>query len=91
VYDEAAVQKTAASLHGHLLIAHGTGDDNVHIANTVQFIQQLIDHNRPYDLQIFPRKTHSIAGKEARTELFEHMLNHWELYLLPKDDVSTIR
>ncbi len=83
VYDMASVQRTAARLHGHLLIAHGTGDDNVHIENTVQFIQKLIDADRPYDLQIYPRKTHSIAGKEARTQLFERILAHWEQYLMP--------
>jgi dipeptidyl-peptidase-4 len=91
IYDTAAVQKAAGNLHGHLLIAHGTGDDNVHIANTVQFVEQLIDHNKPYDLQIFPRKTHSIAGKPARTELYEHMLGFWEQYLMPEQDTPTAK
>ena len=85
-YDAAAVQNTAAHLHGHLLIAHGTGDDNVHMGNTVQFVQKLIDADEPYDLQIFPRKTHSIAGPTARTELYDRMLRHWEQYLMPKQD-----
>ena len=86
VYNAAAVQGTAAHLHGHLLIAHGTGDDNVHIENTVQFVQKLIDADKPYDLQIYPRKTHSIAGAEARTQLFERILAHWEQYLMPVTD-----
>ncbi len=86
VYDAAAVQPAAAHLHGHLLLVHGTGDDNVHIANTVQFVQKLIDNDLPYDLQIYPRKTHSIAGKEARTQLFERILAHWERYLKPVTD-----
>jgi dipeptidyl-peptidase-4 len=63
----------------------------VHIANTVQFVEQLIDHNKPYDLQIFPRKTHSIAGKPARTELYEHMLGFWEQYLMPEQDTPTAK
>ncbi len=88
VYAAAAVQNTAAQLHGRLLIAHGTGDDNVHIENTVQFVQKLIDADEPYDLQIYPRKTHSIAGKEARTQLFERMLAHWEQYLMPRNDAA---
>ncbi len=86
VYNAASVQNTAAALHGRLLIAHGTGDDNVHIENTVQFVQKLIDADKPYDLQIYPRKTHSIAGPAARTQLFERMLAHWEQYLLPQTD-----
>ena len=83
VYDASAVKGSAAHLHGHLLLVHGTGDDNVHIENTVQFTQKLIDNDLPYDLQLYPRKTHSIAGKEARTQLFERILAHWDQYLKP--------
>lgn len=86
VYAAAAVQETAAKLHGHLLIAQGTGDDNVHPENAIQFVQKLIDNDKPYDLQLYPRKTHSIAGKEARTQLYERMLAHWERYLMPVAD-----
>jgi dipeptidyl-peptidase-4 len=81
VYDAATVLPTAKNLRGHLLIAHGTGDDNVHIANTVNFVQELIAADKPYDLQIFPRKTHSIAGHDARKELYGRILAHFESYL----------
>ena len=80
-YKEGTVQNSAANLKGRLLIMHGTGDDNVHIANTVQFVQKLIDAGLPYDLQIFPRKTHSIHGPEVRTELYTRLLDHFERYL----------
>lgn len=73
----------AAKIKGHLLIAQGTGDDNVHMANTIQFLQPLIDAGIPYDLQLFPRKTHSIAGPTARDELFNRILWHFETYLKP--------
>jgi dipeptidyl-peptidase-4 len=71
----------AADLKGRLLIAQGTGDDNVHIANIIQFIQPLINAGIPYDLQLFPRKTHSIAGTESRNELFNRILFQFETYL----------
>ena len=73
----------AAKLKGRILIAQGTGDDNVHMANTIQFIQPLIDAGIPYDLQLFPRKTHSIAGPTARDELFNRILWQFETYLKP--------
>ncbi len=79
-----SVVNSAAELKGRLLIAHGTGDDNVHIENTVQFVQKLIDAGIPYDLQIFPRKTHSIAGPSAQTELFTRILAEFEDYLKPQ-------
>jgi dipeptidyl-peptidase-4 len=83
-YRDQSVVNSAAQLKGKLLIAHGTGDDNVHIENTVQYVQKLIDAGIPYDLQIFPRKTHSIAGKEARIELFNRILAQFETYLKPQ-------
>jgi dipeptidyl-peptidase 4 len=81
VYAADAVVTSAAKLKGRLLIAQGTGDDNVHMANTIQFIEPLIDAGIPYDLQLFPRKTHSIAGRKARDELFNRILWQFETYL----------
>ncbi len=83
VYDEAAVLPTAHRLKAHLLLVHGTGDDNVHIENTIQFVQKLIDADIPYDLQLYPRKTHSIAGPEARTHLYQRIVEHFDTYLKP--------
>ena len=83
VYDAAAVLPTARRLKAHLLLVHGTGDDNVHMENTIQFVQKLIDADIPYDLQLYPRKTHSIAGADARTHLYGRILEHFEMYLKP--------
>jgi dipeptidyl-peptidase-4 len=82
-YKDFSVVNSASHLHGRLLLAHGTGDDNVHLENTVQFVQKLIEAGIPYDLQIFPRKTHSIAGPDVRIELFNRILAHFEEYLKP--------
>jgi dipeptidyl-peptidase-4 len=80
-YKDFSVINAAANLKGRLLLIHGTGDDNVHIGNTVQFVQQLIEAGIPYDLQLYPRKTHSIAGAEARTHLYSRILAHFEEHL----------
>ena len=82
-YKDFSVVNSAAKLKGHLLLVHGTGDDNVHMENTIQFVQKLIEAGIPYDLQIFPRKTHSIAGPDVRIELFNRILAHFEEYLKP--------
>jgi dipeptidyl-peptidase-4 len=55
----------------------------VHMANTVQFLQPLIDAGIPYDLQLFPRLTHSIGSLNGRNELFNRILWHFETYLKP--------
>lgn len=83
VYHDDSVVNSAAQLKGRLLLVHGTGDDNVHMENTVQFVQQLIEAQIPYDLQIYPRKTHSIAGPDVRTHLFNRILAQFEMYLKP--------
>jgi len=38
---------------------------------------------KPYDLQIYPRKTHSIAGPDVRVHLYNRILAHFEEYLKP--------
>jgi dipeptidyl-peptidase-4 len=82
-YKDFSVVNSAAKLHGHLLLVQGTGDDNVHLQNVVQFVQQLTVSNIPYDLQIYPRKTHSISGTEVRPHLFNRILAQFETYLMP--------
>jgi dipeptidyl-peptidase-4 len=88
-YHDFSVVNSVPNLKGHLLVAQGTGDDNVHMENTVQYVQKLIEAGVPYDLQIFPRKTHSISGPEARTHLFNRILSQFEQYLIPPVAAAT--
>jgi dipeptidyl-peptidase-4 len=60
---------------------HGTSDDNVHLQNSIQFINAMVNSGRPFDLQLYPGKTHGIAGPQARAHLFNRMLWQWEQYL----------
>jgi dipeptidyl-peptidase-4 len=80
-YRDFSVITKADKLKGRLLLVHGTGDDNVHMENTIQFIQKLIDAQLPYDLQLYPRKTHSISGADARTHLYTRILAQFQAYL----------
>jgi dipeptidyl-peptidase-4 len=88
-YRDQSVITSAKELKGHLLMAQGTGDDNVHFANSIQFIQKLIDADLAYDFQVYPRKTHSIAGPEARTQLFNRILAQFEMYLKTPAELSS--
>jgi len=62
-------------------MVHGTMDDNVHMANTIQFVQQLVNHNVPYDLQLYPNVTHSLGGYAEHLHYYERALQHFETYL----------
>jgi dipeptidyl-peptidase-4 len=76
-YAESDVTADAAKLHGALLMAHGTGDDNVHFQNSIQMINALIKAGKQFQLMIYPNKTHSISGSDARTHLFHMIDDHF--------------
>lgn len=84
-YRKSSPVNFAADLNGRLLIAHGTSDDNVHIQNTIAMIDNLIAADKAYDLQLYPRKTHGIAGKSARVQLFHRIQNQFETWLMNTD------
>ena len=48
-------------LKGKLLLVHGDMDANVHIAHTLQLVDQLIKHNKDFDLLIMPNRQHAYA------------------------------
>jgi dipeptidyl-peptidase-4 len=77
-YEQSDVTQNAEKLHGALLLVHGTSDDNVHFQNSVQMINALIDAGKQFRLMIYPNKTHSIAGKDARVHLFTMIVDHFE-------------
>jgi dipeptidyl-peptidase 4 len=57
-YDDQANQKYAANLKGHLLLAHGTMDDNVPMNNTLLVVDALIKANKDFDLLLIPNVPH---------------------------------
>jgi len=77
-YEQGNLPKVAGQLHGALFLVHGTSDDNVHFQNSVQMIDALIKADKPFRLMIYPNKTHGIAGKAARTHLFQLIEQHFE-------------
>lgn len=63
----------AKKLKGSFLLIHGTGDDNVHFQNTIDLINALQEAHKPFELYIYPDKTHSIIGNGTRYDLFGRM------------------
>lgn len=57
-YDASSILKASPHLSGHLLILHGTLDDNVHPANTIQFIDALQKASKPVNLMLLPGSAH---------------------------------
>lgn len=61
-YDETAITNiTALSENVRWLMMHGTGDDNVHVQNTLTLIDKLdMEGIKNYDVHFFPDSDHSI-------------------------------
>ena len=72
-YDESAPQNHVAGLKARLLVVHGTGDDNVHPQNTIQFADKLEAAGKPFWMLLYPNRTHSISGGNAQTHLFDSL------------------
>jgi dipeptidyl-peptidase-4 len=74
-YDENSPINHVNKLKGKFLLIHGSGDDNVHVQNSMQMIEALIQANKQFDSQIYPDKNHGIYGGKTRIQLFNKMTN----------------
>ena len=76
-YEEAAALTRVNDLNAKLLIMHGTSDDNVHLANTMEFLSRLISAGRYCDLFLFPAMNHSMGVCNARQLIYSRMLEYF--------------
>lgn len=58
---------------GNYLLVHGSADDNVHVQNTMQLIEALVQANKQFDWRIYPDKNHGIYGGNTRLHLYTLM------------------
>ena len=72
-YRDSSPVKYAAQLKGKLLIAHGTGDDNVHFANTLTVINELIEAGTYVEVLAFPGRGHGVSDPPARRVLMQRV------------------
>ncbi len=67
----------AKHLEGNLLLVYGSGDDNCHYQNCEALIDELILHDKQFEMQIYPNRTHSISeGANTTRHLFTRMTNY---------------
>lgn len=71
-YDDNSPIHFADRLKGKLLIAHGTGDDNVHIQNTYEMITRLVEYDKPFELYVYPDRNHGMGP--SRHHLMERCI-----------------
>ncbi|MFZ4670404.1 MAG: S9 family peptidase [Flavobacterium sp.] len=72
-YDDNSPINHVSKLKGNFLLIHGTADDNVHVQNSMQMIEALVQANKQFDWAIYPDKNHGIYGGKTRIQLYNKM------------------
>ena len=75
-YDENSPINHVDKLKGAYLLVHGSGDDNVHVQNTMRMVEALVQANKQFDWAIYPDKNHGIYGGNTRLQLYTKMTNY---------------
>lgn len=79
-YGPEANENVAKNLKGHLLLAHGSTDDNVPPSNTFLVVNALIKANKDFDLLIIPNSRHGYAS--ASNYMMRRRWDYFVLYLM---------
>ncbi len=74
-YDDNSPLSHVSKLKGNFLLVHGTGDDNVHFANSVALQDKLIQENKQFSTFYYPDLAHGLRGGNARKHLYQMMTN----------------
>ena len=73
-YRESSPAYFPQNLKGKLMVAHGTGDDNVHFANTALLLNHFIEAGKYPELLIFPGRGHPMSDRPAQLLLFNRIM-----------------
>lgn len=65
----------AKDLHGKLFLIHGAIDDNVHMANTMQFLYELQKAGKPVQLMVYPKSRHGVTDPALLKHLRQTMMD----------------
>jgi dipeptidyl-peptidase-4 len=72
-YDKNSPLSYPELLEGNYLLVHGSGDDNVHVQNSMRMAEALIQANKQFEWAIYPDNNHGIYGGNTRIHLFNKM------------------
>ena len=72
-YDETSPLKLAKDLQGKLLLIHGTGDDNVHFKQSMDYSEALVQAGKQFEMHFYRDRDHGISGGNTRLHLYTRM------------------
>jgi len=83
-YHDGSPINFAQNLTGHLLIVHGSGDDNVHFQGTELLINRLVELGKPFDFMDYPNRTHCICeGPDTSFHIYSLIARYLEEHVPP--------
>lgn len=78
-YQQSSPIYFADGLRGHLLIAHGMVDDNVHFSDTVRLVQRLIELGKEnWEVAIYPAERHGFTEPSSWTDEYRRIFALFE-------------
>lgn len=83
-YQKASVLSYIEKYQGGLKITHGSMDDNVHMQNTIQFMDKILNTGKSIELMIYPGQRHGIRGKK-RVSVYRSNLHFWQRHFFNAD------
>jgi dipeptidyl-peptidase 4 len=72
-YRKSSVLEAAQNLQGKMLLIHGTMDDNVHLQNSIQFIDTLQRAGKHFNFMVYPKSRHGVTQPLRLKHLREMM------------------
>lgn len=81
-YKDNAPITHAGDIKGRLLLIHGSADDNVHLQNSMEFAEALVQAGVQFDMAIYTNRDHSITGGNTRLHLYQRMTDFLKANLM---------
>ena len=72
-YNDNAPLTHPERITGRLLLVHGSADDNVHLQNTMEMAEALVQADVQFDMAVYTNRNHNINGGNTRMHLYKKM------------------
>ena len=70
-YDDNSPLFHAGKVKGRMLLVHGSADDNVHVQNTMEYAEALVQAGVQFDMAIYTNRNHGIRGGNTTMHLYK--------------------
>ena len=75
-YDDNSPLSHAEKIKGNYLLIHGSADDNVHLQNTMEFAERMVQAGVQFDMAVYTNRNHGIRGGNTTMHLYTKMTNY---------------